>query len=233
MNKKYANFLLHKTIDDYNKIATKFSMTRNYLSEDLYDMKKYAKSGAKILDLGCGNGRLSQLFDDMDVDYIGTDDSSGLLEIAKHKYPKAKFVSMKPMELPFEDAQFDLVYCLAVFHHIPSHELRTKYLEEVRRVLKPGGILVLTVWNMWKRPGMFWNIVKQGFFHPQLDLNDIFVPFKDQSGKIMANRYIHCFRDDSLEHHFMEAGFAQLKIEHQQRGKNPENGNILIVGKKQ
>jgi len=231
MNKRYAKYLLEKTISDYNKIAAKFSMTRQYLSSDILELKKYAANGDNILDLGCGNGRLSELFTDLDIEYTGSDDSGELVKIAKTRYPKHHFIETSPLILPFPDDTFDKVFCLAVFHHIPSTELRLEYLAEVRRILKKDALLILTVWDIWRKPGMFWQILKSGLFYPKLDLGDVFIPFKDGQGKIMANRYIHSYHDDELDKLFRESGFRVETIEFQKRGKN-DNGNILIVGKK-
>ena len=51
----------------YNKIAKLFSKTRKFLWYDLEPLVKYTKNGDKILDLGCGNGRLYQLFSDLSI----------------------------------------------------------------------------------------------------------------------------------------------------------------------
>jgi len=229
MNKEYANYLLNKTIDDYNNIAAKFSSTRLYLSDDIMALKKYARHNDSVLDLGCGNGRLVELFREMEIKYTGGDSSGELIKIARERNPDKKFIILDPITLNFPDNAFDVVYCLSMFHHIPSTELRIDYLKEIRRVLKPKGLLVLTVWNLWNRPGTVWSILKSGFFHPKLDLNDIFLPFKENNGKALAMRYIHCFRDVELEKLLFEAGFNIRTIEDQKRGKKAENANFLAV----
>ena len=232
MNRKYAEELLIKTSADYNKIARKFSSTRKYLSADLWDLKKYAEAGDCVLDLGCGNGRLTELFKDMNVCYIGGDSSSKLVEIAREKYPQKNFVILDPIKLDFPPERFDKVFCLSVFHHIPSVEFRLAYLSEIYNVLKSGGYLILSVWNLWNRSGTFWQIIKNGIFHPKLDLNDIFFPFRDNSGKILANRYIHCFKKNELEKLLLESGFEIDVIEVQKRGLRRVNENILVVARK-
>jgi len=230
MNREYAQYLLNKTIDDYNKIAQKFSSTRMYLSNDIVELKKYVKDGDSVLDLGCGNGRLTELFKDINIEYTGGDSSDELINIAKQLRPNKKFVVLNPLRLEqFSSESFDVVYCLSMFHHIPSTSLRIEYLKEIRRVLKPKGQLILTVWNLWDRPNTVWMILKSGFFNPRLDLNDIFLPFRDSSGKTMAMRYIHCFRDVELEKLLLESGFNIRTIEDQARGKKAENSNFLAV----
>ncbi|MEI7792881.1 MAG: class I SAM-dependent methyltransferase [Candidatus Berkelbacteria bacterium] len=232
MNIKYAKYLLKKTTDDYNRIAPLFSRTRDYLPEDIIALKQYVKPKSHVLDLGCGNGRLYELFQNDGVSYTGVDVSENLINIAQERYPSAAFQVSDPLKTTFSDSSFDVVFNLAVFHHIPSTQLRVAYLKEIRRILKPKGKLVFTVWNLWARKGMFWTVLKYGFFYPKLDLNDIFLPFRTKDGKSLADRYIHCFRADELEELFMEAGFKVLKTEKQRRGRKAENENILIIAEK-
>lgn len=232
MNRKYAEELLIKITNDYNKIARKFSSTRNYLSADLLELKKYAEPGDYILDLGCGNGRLTELFTGMNVHYLGGDSSSKLVQIARERYPEKKFLTLNPIGLDFPPEYFDKVYCLSVFHHIPSVEFRINYLVEIYKVLKPGGFLILSVWNLWNRPDTFWKIIKNGIFHPKLDINDIFFPFRDDSGKTLVNRYIHCFKKNELEKLLLQSGFEIDVIETQKRGLRRVNENILVVARK-
>jgi len=232
MKKEYAQYLLKKTIEDYNRIAEQFSSTRNYVPSDIIALNRYAKDGDNILDVGCGNGRLSELFKDMKISYTGVDDSSELIRIAKSRYPESDFHITDPLNFEFTDHSFDKIYCLSVFHHIPSTELRVQYLKEIRRVLKPGGLLILTVWNMWKKKGIALKVVEDAIKHPGLDLNDTFYPFKTGDKVIKAERYIHCFKIEELEKLFMEAGFEIAGIDYLQRGDNGDNENILMLGKK-
>jgi len=99
MNTKYAQYLLNKTKEDYNRIAQVFNKTRNYIPPDLEILKTYAQPGDRVLDLGCGNGRLYEIMQGM-TDYYGADVSEKIIEIAREKYPKAKFFITDPLSLP-------------------------------------------------------------------------------------------------------------------------------------
>ena len=59
MDRKYAEYILRKTKEDYNLIAKDYARTRAYIPEDIKSLADYAKKGDKILDSGCANGRLS------------------------------------------------------------------------------------------------------------------------------------------------------------------------------
>ena len=158
MDKKYAKYLLEKTRDDYNAIAEDFSSTRRFVWQGLEPLYHYASPRDKVLDLGCGNGRLLQIFKDIKINYTGVDNSEKLIEIAKKTYPSANFLVADALHLPFPSSYFDKVYSIAVLHHIPSKESRLKFLEEAKHVLRPGGLLILTVWDLWRGRGWKLNL---------------------------------------------------------------------------
>lgn len=236
MEEKYANFLLQKNKEDYDRIAEEFSRKRSYLSGDILELKKYAAEGDKILDLGCGNGRLFELFKGMKVNYTGADVSENLLAAAERKYPaadsmgspQAEFVKVDFLKLPFPDGSFDKVYCLSVFHHIPSRDFRLRFLAEIKRVLKPDGVLILTVWNFWGIFKIFKYAFLKIFARTGTDFKDIFVPFKDASGKILAERYHHCFTKRELKRLFSESGFETADLRVLKRGRYE---NFCLIGK--
>ena len=153
MDKEYAKYLLDKTRQDYNAIASQFSSTRRFVWKGMEPLYDYALSGEKVLDLGCGNGRLLQIFKEIDIDYTGVDSSEKLVEIARKNYPNAKFEVADALCLPFPSNYFDKIYSVAVLHHIPSEELRLRFLEGIKKILKPDGMLILTVWDLrqWRK----------------------------------------------------------------------------------
>jgi ubiquinone/menaquinone biosynthesis C-methylase UbiE len=106
---------------------------------------EYIKKNEKLLDLGCGNGRLYKRIQSLGVDYTGIDLSENLIKKAEELYPQAKFYVASALDLSFPDSTFDKIISIAVLHHIPSYKLRIKFMEEVHRVLKKDGQLILTV----------------------------------------------------------------------------------------
>ena len=82
--------------------------------------------------------------------YTGVDNSEKLIKIAKEKYPKADFKVASALELPFDNEEFDLIYSLAVLHHLPK-DYHNIFVQEAKRVLKKNGILILTIWNLQER----------------------------------------------------------------------------------
>jgi len=230
MDSKYAQYLLEKTIRDYNLIAEQFSRTRYSIWPELNLFGEYIIAGERILDLGCGNGRLFELFQDKQVDYIGVDNSEKLIEIAKKKYPQAKFQVADALSLPFPNNYFDKVLSIAVLHHIPSEEFRLQFLREARRVLKPEGLLMLTVWDLWRRPSSLKLIAKFALLKiigkSKLDFKDIFVPWQKT-----VDRYVHCFTKSEIKKLVRKSNLTIRRVGIFRKGKT-KNYNIYIVAEK-
>lgn len=227
MKKEYADFLIKKTIDDYNLIAFEFSQSRKEIWPDLKDFLETVpfQKGEKILDVGCGNARLYKFFEEKGTDYWGIDASQNLIEIAKSLYPKAKIFKGDIFHLPFEDNFFEKVCAVALFHHIPCKEYRLKVLREIKRVLKKDGKLFLTVWNLLKKFSAKKLLAKFTFLKliglSELDFGDIFYPWKNQKGEVLVQRYIHLFSEKELKKLLKSAGFGVEKIS--------KNDNISVI----
>lgn len=220
MNSKYAKKILDKTVLDYNSIADKYSRVREKEWKEfnfLFD--KYLSQNDRILDLGCGNGRFYPAFKNKNVDYLGIDVSSKLIEIAKNNYPEGKF-EVSSIDSILSDS-FDKVYSIAVLHHIPSHELRLDFLKEIRRVLKDDGCIVLTVWNLKDK------IKKRNFLDWfKLDKGDVFLPWYGS-----RDTYFHCFNLEELIQLIKEVGFKIIDKGEILVGEKPYS-NFYIVGQK-
>jgi ubiquinone/menaquinone biosynthesis C-methylase UbiE len=235
MRQKRAEKLLSDVKADYNKIAGHFSKTRAYFWPDAKFLLDYIKDGDSVLDLGCGNGRAFREIKERGAQYIGVDFSEELIKEAKDIHSEADFRVANALQLPFVDEYFDKIYCFAVLHHIPSKQLRQEFMEEARRVLKPGGTLILTVWDLWSNSRakkiLFWNRLKKLFFASSLGWNDVFYLWKDAEGKILVKRYVHMFKKRELIRLAKRSDFEIVNSGKIQKTGN-ENGNIYLVVKK-
>jgi ubiquinone/menaquinone biosynthesis C-methylase UbiE len=97
----------------------------------------------KLLDLCCGTGHLAGSLCGMG-DYTGLDFAPGMISACMEKYPKKRFVLGDAESLPFKDKSFDCVVCFWSFHHIVYPEM---VLDEIKRVLKPNGLLVIATFK--------------------------------------------------------------------------------------
>jgi SAM-dependent methyltransferase len=106
-------------------------------------LRKFVRSlgrAERVLDLGCGDGRLSTELSAAEL--TAADVSAVALERARRRLPAARIVELEPdAPLPFEDSAFDLVLCAETLEHVRDVQL---LLSEVRRVLRPGGSFALT-----------------------------------------------------------------------------------------
>lgn len=94
--------------------------------------KALGKMDGRVLEIGCGIGRLLQ------PHWFGIDISQRMINIAKNKKPICNYAVCDGRTIPYEDEYFDHVYCVLVFQHIPFSGFE-QYTKETARVLKPGG----------------------------------------------------------------------------------------------
>jgi len=229
MDKLYAQKILNKTREDYNLIAEDFSRTRQNLWAELNIFKDIIKDNNKVLDAGCGNGRLLELFKDKKIEYTGIDISENLIKIAKESHPEINFLVADNLNLPFSDNSFDKVFSIAVLHTIPSRELRSKVLLEIKRVLKPEGNLILTVWDI-KNKEKIKLFFKTLFFkllgRSKLDFGDALVSWADKT-----ERYYHFFKEKELYGVVEKTGFKIIRKGFI-KGNNQKRSNIFVICQK-
>jgi ubiquinone/menaquinone biosynthesis C-methylase UbiE len=118
--------------------------------------------GDQVLDFGCGTGVFSRIIKikEPDAFVFGIDPDSKALEIAKKKTLqqnlKIDYLIGGAQKIPFSDNKFDLVTSTLVFHHLPT-ELKKEALKEIKRVLKPGGVFILT--DLGKPKSKIWTFM--------------------------------------------------------------------------
>ena len=238
MNKEYAEYLLKKITQDYNRIADIYSRARPQPWKEMEFLgKDFLENGDKVLDLGCGSGRFSETMEEKNIEYVGTDNSEKFIEIAKKRYPNLKFLLAEAKNLPFPENYFDKVYAIALFHHLPSKEYRIQVLKEIKRVLKKEGLLILTVWNLWQKRKTKKLIFKHALLKilgkSKLDFKDILM---DWGGE--KNIFFHCFTKKELKNlvkktNFKIFGKGEILVgrEAKIRSKLP-NSNFYLIAQK-
>jgi 2-polyprenyl-6-hydroxyphenyl methylase/3-demethylubiquinone-9 3-methyltransferase len=102
-----------------------------------------ARAGERVLDLGCGAGRFVAALTGAGADAVGVDVAEAALERARAVAPGADLRLLEPDgSIPLEHGSVDLVWCSEVLEHVADVGY---LLAEVRRVLRPGGRLLVTV----------------------------------------------------------------------------------------
>ncbi len=124
-------------------------IARQTLYRAMQDKAPYARG--RVLDVGCGDKPYRKLFAHVDV-YIG-------IEISPNG---ASDLVANALSLPFRDNSFDTILCNEVLEHVPEPKL---LMSEAFRVLKSGGVLILTTpqtWGLHLEPTDYYRYTKYG-----------------------------------------------------------------------
>jgi ubiquinone/menaquinone biosynthesis C-methylase UbiE len=135
----------------YDQIASYYDrLWRTYIAQTLAFLKAWARIGSSetVLDIACGTGAFERivLADCPSQPIIGIDISARMLAIAEQKcctFPNVLFQHARASALPCLAQSCDLIVSANAFHYFDTPLLM---LEEMRRVLKPGGEVVLLDW---------------------------------------------------------------------------------------
>ncbi|MBG1242626.1 class I SAM-dependent methyltransferase [Nostoc sp. NZL] len=111
-------------------------------------------SDTQVLDLCCGSGQTTQLLVKISQNVTGLDASPKSLLRARQNVPLASYVEAFAEEMPFADNLFDVVHTSVALHEMQPQQLR-KIINEVYRVLKPGGVFTLVDFHAPTNP-IFW-----------------------------------------------------------------------------
>jgi SAM-dependent methyltransferase len=112
---------------------------------DHAELTRLLPRDAIILDYGCGQGRLAaELIHLGYVNVLGVDSSPEMIRIARDEVPDAGFAENDGESLPCGDASVDAVLLFAVLTCIASDDAQKKLLRELRRILRPDGLLLIS-----------------------------------------------------------------------------------------
>jgi len=183
----------------FNQIASSWYNFRHWsiFRSELEALARRWQKG-KLLNLGCAHGPDFLPFR-QGFELYGVDFSTEMLKFATKYSEKFSFVAELTLadirHLPYPDETFDWAISVATYHHIRGEE-QPAALDELRRVLKPGGEAFITVWNRWQPK--FW-------FKPK----ELRVPWRKR-GKTLY-RYHYLFSYPELERLVRRTGFEVLK----------------------
>lgn len=197
----------------YNDIATEFDTSRVRVWPHVSNFLSSLVTNSSVLDIGCGNGK-NMLFRN-DLQCKGIDLSNKLVNICKEK--KLDVIEADMTCIPFQDNSFDAIITVASYHHLSNDEDRQKALNEMYRIVKPNGHILITVWAMEQPTDSSFNFTK----------NDELVKWKSvKTGKIYE-RYYHIYSKNALINEIQK-----LKPEFTIINTGYEQGNwFIILGK--
>lgn len=120
-------------------------VVEHYLQKRTAFIQAEVPTGASVLDVGCGTGALAARIRKVGYQVVGVDPSQGMLRVLKGRASSVDAVAACGMALPFADDRFDLVYCVAVMHHVAEEANVRQTLREMVRVTRRGGRIL--VWD--------------------------------------------------------------------------------------
>ncbi|MFH1451807.1 MAG: class I SAM-dependent methyltransferase [archaeon] len=199
----------HETV--WNEIASSWKEYRQKTPVAVLEFLSGKKG--KVLDLGCGSGRNFIL--SSGISYYGVDFSSPMIDLAR-KTAKEKGIDLveikkaEVFETSYPSEFFDYVVCFSVVNCIDSEEKRKKTLEEIFRVLKKGGSVLICSWG--RGSSRIKNCKKECYINWTIDENR------------KVRRYTYIYDLNELEDLCSEVGFEIVK--------SWEDGNVCLVLRK-
>lgn len=143
----------------FDEIAESWYRFRHW-SRFTIELKEVAErwQGGRLLNIGCAHGPDFLPFTD-NFELWGIDFSREMVKLAQKYAVKFKFTPglavADALHLPFADGTFDHAIAVATYHHIEGSAQRLEAFRELRRVLKPGSEVFITVWNKWQPRFLF------------------------------------------------------------------------------
>ncbi|OGD08295.1 hypothetical protein A2397_03635 [Candidatus Amesbacteria bacterium RIFOXYB1_FULL_44_23] len=131
-----------KTVGFYDKSAEAWTSMHggnegnSYWQDEMARFHELLPTG-KVLEIGSGAGKDAAALIALGYDYVGTDASKGLIEVAQKRNPGAKFVNVAVEDLNFGEEKFDGFWTAATLLHIPKDEI-DEALGSIKSQLKPG-----------------------------------------------------------------------------------------------
>uniref|UniRef100_A0A6C0L3J0 Methyltransferase type 11 domain-containing protein n=1 Tax=viral metagenome TaxID=1070528 RepID=A0A6C0L3J0_9ZZZZ len=171
--------------DVYNAIAKEFDNSRYRPWSCVESFLDKVPKHSIIGDIGCGNGK--NMLYRKDCRNYGCDFSKELVKICLKK--NLDVIEGDILNIPFQENSFDYTICIAVLHHLSTKENRIRAIQELKRITKKGGEILLLVWAFEQEPDSRRQFVQQ----------DNWINWKDKKGVLLGKRYYHVFKETELE----------------------------------
>ncbi|MCX6794721.1 MAG: methyltransferase domain-containing protein [Candidatus Falkowbacteria bacterium] len=218
MKPEQAEKLLNLVKRNYQEIAASFDATRKKeIWPKIRELADAVLDGDCVLDAGCGNGRLLEALKNKKIKYLGLDNSAELIKAASKNYPLHEFREADILDLAnVPEKDFDHIFCLAVWQHIPGEELRVKFLKNLAAKIKPSGRIIISVWNLGRLP-KYRKMILKNYWRKfigryELEVRDLIFSWKNSSGQSVSERYYHVFTLREIKRLSAIAGLKIIEI---------------------
>ena len=202
----------------YAEFARSFSETRPPDRVNLDPILPQLADGVKVLDAGCGNGRIVTALDRarLRLNYLGVDATPELLAMARARRMRHVRAEFREADLTVagwpaavaDRAPFAVALMTAVLHHMPGYALRARIVRELRGLLAPDGVLILSNWQFdrvdrLRRKIAPWSVI--GVDLAAVEPGDALIDWR-RSGAV-GYRYCHLLTEAEVERMAAECGF--------------------------
>ena len=121
---------------------------KKWFNEEKKYLNKSITKDSKVLEVGCGNGRIFIDLIKKTKNLVGIDNEEKAIKDAKKlfkRYPEIKFLLADARNIHFENNQFDFVLCIGTFANFGNYKF--KVLDEMKRVVKNKGLIIISVYS--------------------------------------------------------------------------------------
>jgi ubiquinone/menaquinone biosynthesis C-methylase UbiE len=189
----------------YDRIAAHFAKTREYAWPEVESFLE-GRSATRALDVGCANGRHAELLAGRAESVVGVDLSRALLREAATRARERGFADRLDLvhgdaaALPIADDAVDLATYVATIHHLSPRAARIRSLDELARVLAPGGTALVSAWST---------------AHDRFDREDGFDTTVDWTlpGGETVPRYYHIYSPAEFEANIAESALEVVDVD--------------------
>ncbi|MFA6190559.1 MAG: class I SAM-dependent methyltransferase [Candidatus Staskawiczbacteria bacterium] len=213
----YIQKVKQDSIDEFSSEVTRERYKRDanagFWESEENLIKKYFTLNSKILDIGCGSGRTTFPMFKMGYSVVGVDITPMMIDIAKENAKAQKldikFLGGDATSLDFEDNIFDgAIFANNGWAQIPGKQQRQKALNEIYRVLKPGGIYIFTAHKRYYSLNnfLFW-LSKRIFKDGAIDFGDVFFRRYAEGKKLKQKQFLHLSSVNEVKQQISKAGF--------------------------
>jgi ubiquinone/menaquinone biosynthesis C-methylase UbiE len=139
---------------EHSRFSSAFTYGRAKIDETVDQLFGTLPRDAAILDVGCGTGEHLKRALRHGLNAAGVEPAPAMLAAARRGVPDARIEEGVATSLPFSDGEFDAVIMIEVLRYLDRSEIE-RSLREARRVLSPGGKLLVTLVNRWALDGFY------------------------------------------------------------------------------